>query len=96
MKRIPTILACLCLALAFAAPAALAQSPTEDAYTGVADAEDVAGTGSGSGTAPAQTADDDGTLPFTGLELSLFALVGVALVGGGYAIRRVSRGPAGA
>jgi hypothetical protein len=98
MTRITTIFACACAMLALAAPVAFAQSSTEDAYEGLAALEDVGGGSNGSenpGSA-ANTADDGGTLPFTGLELSLFALVGVALVGGGYAVRRVSRGPAGA
>jgi hypothetical protein len=32
-----------------------------------------------------------GTLPFTGAQLAVFALVGLALVGGGLAARRIGR-----
>jgi hypothetical protein len=69
---------------------ALAQtSPTQDAYGGVlgnevensADATQELGSNSG------------GTLPFTGLEAGIVALVGVGLVGLGFAMRRGTRRP---
>lgn len=87
-------LVCACMVLVAAAPAAFAQSATEDAYEGLAAQEDVGG--SGSGAAGDSDSGDDGSLPFTGLGLSVIVLAGVALVGGGFAVRRVSRGPTSA
>jgi len=44
-------------------------------------------------TPPAtQPAAEEGNLPFTGLELGAVALMGVVLLGTGFALRRVSRG----
>ena len=40
---------------------------------------------------PAPQAADEGSLPFTGLEIGLVALMGAALLGTGFALRRVSR-----
>jgi hypothetical protein len=47
-------------------------------------------TPSSSASTPPQAAEE-GDLPFTGLELGLVALMGVALLGTGVALRRVSR-----
>jgi hypothetical protein len=43
--------------------------------------------------APATTAS--GTLPFTGLQLGIFVLIGVALIGGGLLVRRVGGASSG-
>jgi hypothetical protein len=76
---------------------ALAQdSPTQDAYGGVlgnevensgdttANVQEVGGGGSGSGS---------GSLPFTGMQVGLVALVGIGLVSLGFAMRRGTRRP---
>jgi hypothetical protein len=42
--------------------------------------------------APLATTRSTGTLPFTGAELGIFALVGIALLGGGLMLRMTSRG----
>jgi LPXTG-motif cell wall-anchored protein len=41
--------------------------------------------------APLGTTRTSGTLPFTGAELSVFALVGLALIGGGILLRMTGR-----
>jgi len=43
-------------------------------------------------SAPLKTSKAAGTLPFTGADLGVFAVVAVALIGGGVLLRRVSRG----
>jgi hypothetical protein len=42
-------------------------------------------------SAPLATTKQAGTLPFTGAELGIFALVGLALIGGGIALRQTAR-----
>jgi hypothetical protein len=92
--------------LAFAGSALAQSSPTGDAYSGVLGLQQNSGTGGGGGNAPAasqsapaasQTAPQtvsaspgNKSLPFTGFELGLVALAGVALLGSGFALRRVS------
>jgi hypothetical protein len=81
-----------------AAPAAIAASPTADQYG--SKVQQIAATGSGGssgggGSATASTpssggSNSVGSLPFTGLDLGLMALVAAALVGGGFALRRAS------
>lgn len=73
-----------CALLAFTSPT-MAQSPTEDAYGGLA------GTTQG-GEPPATTTSTSETLPFTGLELGFMALIGVGVAGTGIVIRRAARG----
>jgi hypothetical protein len=87
MRKITTFLAVALASLAVAAPA-FAQSATEDAYRGVAATQQFDNGGTG-GTGATTTSSD--SLPFTGLELGLIALVGAGLLGAGFAIRRVSR-----
>ena len=96
--RLTSLFATLALAMAFAAPAiAQTGSPNADAYQGVAGQEADGGEGDVAGvqaspTDESATADDSGsTLPFTGAELGIFALVGAALLGTGLVMRRVSR-----
>jgi hypothetical protein len=83
MRKISSLLACLVLVLAFAAPA-FGQSATEDTYNGLAGAQQ----GGGGDVA---AADSGGSLPFTGLQLVLVAAAGVGLLGAGVAVRRGSR-----
>lgn len=103
--RLKTAVTALVACLALAVPsAALAASPTQDAYGGTAGQQEGGGntpssTSPGSetaGTSPeavavAATTESSGTLPFTGLEVGLIALAGVALLGGGVVLYRVSR-----
>lgn len=97
--RFTSLFAILALTLAFAAPAmGQTESPNADAYNGVAgqevgggDSGDVAGVQEES-TAPVaqETVKSDSTLPFTGAELGIFALVGGLLLGTGVMLRRVA------
>jgi hypothetical protein len=86
MRKITTFLAVALASLAVAAPA-FAQSATEDAYRGVAATQQFDNGGDGDGG----TTTSSDSLPFTGLELGLIALVGAGLLGAGFAIRRASR-----
>jgi len=109
--RLKTAVAALaliaCLALVVPAGAALAASPTQDAYSGVLPAQTQGGdNGPSAGTEavavseePVSTAEVESvsggnTLPFTGLEVGIIALAGVILIGGGLALYRFSRTPA--
>jgi hypothetical protein len=78
MRTITRLLVCAMAILALAAGPAFAQ--TEDAYNGLAGAQQGGG----------GDADNGGSLPFTGLELGLVALAGAGLFGVGYAVRRAS------
>jgi hypothetical protein len=85
------VLGCV-LALGVAGPT-FAQTPTGDAYGGLAGVEQGPGD---SGNPTAAESGNGGTLPFTGVELGVFALVGAGLLGTGLLMRRTlrSRGPA--
>ena len=85
MRKITRVLVCAIAVLALAAGPAYAQTATEDAYNGLAGAQQ------GGGDGPVATTGDTGSLPFTGLELSLVALAGAGLLGAGFAVRRASR-----
>jgi hypothetical protein len=79
-----TLLAVVCgMMLAVAAPA-LASGPTEGAYAGP-------GANQISSVQNTEATSDSGTLPFTGLNLGLVAVVAVALVGAGFGLRRQTR-----
>ena len=82
MRKTISLIVCLVAILAIAAPA-YAQSVTQDTYLGLAGAEQ-----GGGGTASAT--GTSGSLPFTGMELGLIGLVGVALVGTGFVMWRAS------
>jgi hypothetical protein len=110
------IIAVACLTLALPS-AALAISPTQDAYGGVAGQQDHGGNSGDNGNKPAQesnspesevlgataesapvaavetvaTPESSSSLPFTGLEVGIIALVGVFLIGGGAVLYRVTR-----
>jgi hypothetical protein len=96
MKRLALLMAVVAVALALAAPA-FAQSPTSDTYAGKGGG--IVGTvNSGNGpsaSAPQQvqvaSSNGSGSLPFTGLDIGLLALGGVALVGVGIGLRRFAR-----
>ncbi len=101
--RTAVIAAVACIALAVPS-SALAISPTQDAYSGIAGQQE-GGNGSPTSTSPVVSAESSGgdgevepvstsgsgTLPFTGLELGLIAVAGIALLGGGLALYRISR-----
>src|SRR4051794_38646212 len=82
-------------ALAYSAPALAQQSPTKSAYGGVI-AEVVTPKKSTTPKPPQQTvqaqqqAPSSGSLPFTGLQVTLVLLAGAALLGGGLALRRAT------
>jgi hypothetical protein len=85
MRKLTSVLVCVVVVLALAAPA-FAQNATQDAYNGLAGAQQ----GGGGDTAGA--ADTGGsTLPFTGLQIALIAGAGAGLLGAGVAMRRASR-----
>lgn len=92
MRKITAFLAVALLSLALASPA-FGESATQDAYGGTAGSQEFTGGGGGSnGTLAADTTtSDSGTLPFTGLDVGLIALVGIGLVGTGLVIRRTNR-----
>ncbi len=96
MKLIATVAVVASLALLSVAGAAFAQSPTEDAYGGGQGQEQVGGLqqsgggGGDNGAAGAVATDTGGSLPFTGLEVGVMLLAGVALIGGGFLVRRMS------
>jgi hypothetical protein len=81
---------------------AIAASPTQDAYSGVAGVQQDSGT-PGAQVSPASESAEvgpvsteevesaGGTLPFTGLEVGLIAVVGAALLGGGVVLYRLNR-----
>ena len=77
------------LALAFAVPsAAMAQSPTNDQYA--PENHQISAAGGGGGGSGPPSSNTIGSLPFTGLDVAVLALAAVALVGAGFALRRLS------
>lgn len=91
-----TILAVICAVLAVPGTA-LATSPTQDAYSGVAGVQQSSNTPPSAqveavevGPVSTEEVNSSGsTLPFTGLEVGLIALVGAALLGGGVVMYRL-------
>jgi hypothetical protein len=94
----------LICALAFAAaPAAFAQGPTQQGYDvrsqnpeslSAIDALPTADTSDGTDPAAQEevvSAESGDSLPFTGLDVGIVALLGVALLGTGLAVRQVAR-----
>jgi hypothetical protein len=94
MKRLALLMVVVALALVAAVPA-YGQSAVGDTYAGRGGG--IVGTvDSGNGpSAPTpqqvQVTSDGGSLPFTGLDIGLLALGGIALVGVGMGLRRVAR-----
>ena len=81
---------------------AVAQTPTEDAYSGVAGqqtgqgaAGEAAGDGAGAPAAAVSAAgdsdDDLGVLPFTGQQLLIIGIAGSLLIASGLILRRSAR-----
>jgi hypothetical protein len=94
-KLITLFLVIFCVfALSFAS-GAIAQTPTSDTYNVVAGLQEESGGGGGGGNAPKQQAEaKGGNLPFTGFEAGMAALIGIALIGTGLAVRRTVRSSA--
>ena len=96
MKRLALLMAVVAIALTVAAPA-YAGNATSDTYAGKGGG--IVGTvDSGNGptaSTPQQvqvaSSNDSGSLPFTGLDIGLLALGGIALVGVGVGLRRFAR-----
>ncbi|HEY7151687.1 MAG TPA: hypothetical protein VH391_08390 [Solirubrobacterales bacterium] len=88
-RRPATWLAAALLVLALAAPsAAIASSPSNAQYE-PQNHQIAAGGGGGSGpSAPSKSTI--GSLPFTGLDVGVLALAAAALLGAGFALRRLS------
>ncbi len=95
-KRLLILAAVVTAALALMSASAFAQTPTGDAYGGLAGISqgpaggegDSAGVSAGTTATAADTGDE---LPFTGLELGVFAIIGAGLVGTGLVLRRTIR-----
>ncbi len=83
--RIPRTLVALCVVVAclMAAPAAFAVSSSQSGYarSGGEPQAQVSSTA---------TRSTHGTLPFTGLDLAFLGIVGLALMGGGVGLRRLT------
>jgi len=102
MKRLALIVAVVAVALTATVPAYGASS-VGDAYGGrgggILGAVDQGGPGDGGSTSPGSTsapaqvqvASTGSSLPFTGLDLGLLAIGGIALVGVGVGVRRFAR-----
>jgi hypothetical protein len=78
------------LVVALAAPsAALAASPTHAQYQ--PKNHQIAATDGSTGSGPSAPSQSTiGSLPFTGLDIGVLALAAVALLGAGFALRRLS------
>ena len=74
-------------AFAFAAPA-VAQTPSQDAYSSLVEQQQTLGS---DGPNDGPTASSSDALPFTGLDLGLGLVVGLGLVGVGLVLRRSAR-----
>jgi hypothetical protein len=72
---------------------AVAQTPSDDAYSGLAAEQQAAAVADDNDDdSVGAVADDGGSLPFTGFEIGIALLAGTALIGTGVLIRRASRG----
>jgi hypothetical protein len=71
---------------------AVAQTPSDDAYSGLAAEQQAAAVADDDDDEAVGTVDEGGSLPFTGFEVGIALMAGVALIGTGVLIRRASRG----
>lgn len=72
---------------------AVAQTPSDDAYSGLAAEQQAAAVADDEDDDNAvATVDEGGSLPFTGFEVGIALMAGAALIGTGVLIRRASRG----
>jgi hypothetical protein len=94
-RLITLCLVVFCAAALGFAGSAMAQTPTGDTYNIVAGLQEESGGGGGGGNAPQQQQQQEqpkgGNLPFTGFEAGMAALLGIALIGTGLAVRRTVR-----
>jgi hypothetical protein len=84
-------LVAFCTLALMATAVALAQTPTVDAYGGLAGSSQGSSSGGGQLAQSPAGSDTGGSLPFTGLELGAFVVVGAGLVGTGLVLRRTTR-----
>jgi len=93
MKRLALLMAVVALALFVAVPA-YGQGAVSDTYAGrgggIVGTVD-SGNGPSAPTPQQVVSSNEGSLPFTGLDIGLLALGGVVLVGVGVGLRRVAR-----
>jgi hypothetical protein len=87
-RRPATWLAAALLVLALAAPAAAIASSPSNAQYAPQNRQIAAGGGGGGPSTPSRSTI--GNLPFTGLDVGVLALAAVALLGAGFALRRLS------
>ncbi len=87
--RTSLVLALVCgLVLAFST-SAFAESPAGDVYGGVGASQEIQATSpEGNDATTSQAVESTGSLPFTGLDVGLVAIVGIGLGGVGLVIRR--------
>ena len=90
-RRAAVWLAAGLLVLALAAPSVVtANSPSNAQYQPQNHQISVAGGGENGGGPSAPSRNTIGSLPFTGLDIGVLALAAVALLGAGFALRRLS------
>jgi hypothetical protein len=82
------------LALAGVAPAAVAQTASEQGYDESGLLGSVDQGGGGPPESVEATGNTGGSLPFTGLDLGILVALGGTAAGAGYVIRRAARNPA--
>jgi hypothetical protein len=70
---------------------AVAQTPSDNAYSGLAAEQQAAAGGDDNGTVNTTAAAEEGSLPFTGFEVGIALLAGTALLGTGLLVRRAAR-----
>jgi hypothetical protein len=83
-------LVAFCTLALMATAVALAQTPTVNAYGGLAGTSQGSSSGGGGVSQSPAGSETGGGLPFTGLELGAFVLVGTGLVGAGLVLRRTT------
>jgi hypothetical protein len=95
-----TLLVGVIALMALAAPAAFAQSASQNGYEGEApltEVDAIGPQGGGDDSPPAAQvvsgSDDSGALPFTGWDVGIVAVLGLALAATGLAVRRAARSP---
>lgn len=87
-KLAPASLFALLTAAVLAVPA-LAQTPTDDVYSGFRD--EVVSNGTGTASAAGSAAGSGSSIPFTGFEVVLVVLAGLIVIATGLLVRRASR-----
>jgi hypothetical protein len=95
MKTIISIVAALALVLALATTA-YGQSSIEGYNEQGGQIQSTVGQGGGGGGGAPVSADEGGSLPFTGLDIALLAAAGGLLAAAGLGMRRLTRAPGSA